>query len=812
MKKKESSQTILKLLLHIVGAIALLWGLHYGPGGLAPIGNLLDPARGLYHNARITEYDTSNEVIIPGLVDSVIIERDERGVPHIFADTDQDAVVALGYITAQDRLFQMDFMSRVTAGRLSEIFGPNSINTDKYLRSTGMSWAAKRIEEAHIAENSLDYKLLGWFADGANAYIDNLSYAEWPFEFKLFGYAPDRRTPLHSLLLVQYFNFDLGFESDDAAYGIAQERFSLEEYDELYPRYASRFIPVIPSETSISKKSSPASERISLASSDGLALLRHMHNTLRDHGIEGFQPSKGSNNWGVTGHRSVTGASIIAGDMHLSISLPSIWYEVHIVTPSMNTYGVASPGTPVPVMAFNDHVSWAHTNSEIDVIDHYLLELSNDGLQYKFDGEWLPLEMHLDTIHVKGSKSMIDTLTLSHLGPVVKDSSVAFAIKWIAQEKGHVMSTLWKMNHAENASQMDSLLHHWHSPSQNILYADANGNIGMRTAGVIPIRASGHGIGFVDGSTSETAWIGTIPAEEMPSSQNPDQGYLTATNQQPTTEDYPYYLNHDWTPAYRSLRIDALLSGKDQHSIEDLMDYQGDVYVGQYDAFVPLLDSVQSLTPQGEQIRRILKEWNGFAEGEAIGPLVLYEYLNTLKHLTWDEPEFQGLPQPSEVVLVTFLEQGSVWLDIQETPEIEDALMLMQIALEKSANSLQDRYGDDWSWDSNHKITFRHLTGADALDALWRGPYSYPGYYETLAPGDGLDVSLSASWRGGVDFSTPIPQGFGIYAGGQSGNPLSSFYDLHIQDYVNYDYYSLHNPRKPGNLDAISSRLILKRK
>ena len=580
----------------------------------------------------------------------------------------------------------------------------------------------------------------------------------------------------------------------------------------MYPRFSSRYIPVIPAEESISKESAPDTEPVPLASSDGLALLRRVHETLRDHGIEGFQPSKGSNNWGVTGHRSATGASILAGDMHLSLSLPAIWHEVHMVTPSMNTYGVASPGTPVPIEAFNDHVSWAYTNSEIDAIDHYLLKLSDDGLRYEFDGEWLPLKMQPDTIHVKGAQSIIDTLVLSHLGPVVRDSSVAFAIKWIAQEKGHVISTLWKMNHAKNAIQLDSLLQHWHSPAQNILYADVNGNLGIRTAGKIPIRASGHGIGFLDGSTSDTEWIGIIPAEEMPSSQNPAHGYLTATNQQPTTEDYPYYLSHNWTPAYRSLRIDALLSGKDQHSLEDLMEYQGDVYVGQYHTFVPLLDSIQSLTPQGEMVRRTLKEWDGIAVGEATGPLALHEYLRALKRLTWDEPHFKDLPQPSEVVLVTFLEQGSRWLDIQGTPEIEDAQMIMAIALAEAADSLQSKYGEDWSWKSNHKVIFRHLTRSSALNVLWRGPYSYPGYDETLGPGGGLEVTQSASWRMGVDFTEHPPRGFGIYAGGQSGNPLSYFYDLHVQDYVNYNYYTLHNPRGPGSLNEISSRLILRKK
>ncbi len=795
--------------LHLVTAAGLLWGLHYGPGGIAPLGNLIDPVRGLYHNARIAEHDSREVETVSALTASVTIERDERGVPHIFATSDRDAIVALGYVTAQDRLFQMDFISRVAAGRMSEVFGPSSVEADKYLRATGMNWAAKQITQAHAREKSLDYDLMTWFSEGVNAYINSLSDTEWPFEFKLFGYAPEKHTPLNSILLMQYFNFDLSFGSDEMAYGLAQARMSPEDYAELYPRHATRYKPIIPSEATASKKSLSELGNASMVSSDALALLKRMQKTLRDHGIEGYRPSKGSNNWAVMGDRSATGSPILAGDIHLALTLPSIWYEAHLVTPSMNTYGVLSPGTPLLIEAFNDHVSWTYTNSGLDGIDHYLLRLSEDERSYEFDGGWVPLQMLPDTIHVKGEQAIIDTLVLSHLGPVVRDSSAAVAIKWVAHEKNYMMTTLWEMNRAEDAAQLDSALHNWHSPAQNILYADTEGTIGIRVAGIAPLRGSGHGIGFLDGSTSTTEWVGNIPFEEMPSAVNPTRGYLTSTNQQPTTADYPYYLNHDWQAAYRSLRIDTLLSGKKQHSIEDIKNYQADFYVGQYNAFVPLLNSVHSLSPQAEAVRSALTEWDGFAEGETTGPLALHEYLIALKRLTWDEPVFVDLPVPSETVLLALLNRGSKWLDIQETPTIEDAEALMAAALEEVSSALLSQYGDDWRWTSHHHIIFRHLTQTPALDMLWRGPYAYPGYDETLGPGDGLEVTHSASWRVVVDFSSNPPEGIGIYAGGQSGNPLSRYYDLQIQDYLDYNHYPLHKPRKSDDLESVSSILTL---
>jgi len=800
---------MMKFTFQFIWGPLLLWILHIGPSGIAPIGNLIDPLRGLYHNARIAEHKATELSSLSVLNAPVIIERDERGVPHIFADSDRDAVIALGYATAQDRLFQMDFISRVAAGRLSEIFGAESVETDQYLRATGMRWAANQILDAHIKEQSLDLEIMSWFSEGANAYIASLSYAEWPFEFKLFNYSPEPYTPLHSILLVQYFDFDLSFGAEDSEYGLALQRFSADDYAELYPRHDSLYVPIIPEQNTVSDGFDFVDGPHSMASIDAVNLLHRMYDTLHDHGIEGHKPAKGSNNWGVTGHRSSTGSAILAGDMHLSLTLPSIWYEVHMVTPSMNTYGVTSPGAPVPIEAFNDYVAWAYTNSHIDAIDYYQLKLSQDQRSYEFDGQWLPLQLFPDTIYINGRDPYVDTLRVSHIGPVIQDSTSALSIKWIAHEKNYMMTALWEMNHAQSAAQIDSALRNWNSPSQNILYADTEGTIGIRVAGAVPIRASGDGIGILDGTTSATQWIGTIPFEEMPHALNPEQGFLTSTNQQPTSADYPYYLSHNWTPAYRSLRIDKLLNSKTSHSLEDLTNYQGDVYVGQFDAFVPALNSVQVLSSHGEEVREILTSWDGYATVDSKAPLALHEYLIALKQMTWDEEVFTDLPEPRETVLSKFLNQGSKWLDIQETPEIEDADMLMAMALEEAATALRNKYGEDWTWGHHHRVTFRHLIQNEALDVLWRGPYEYPGFDEALGLADGLDVTLSASWRVGVDFSPEFPVGKGIYAGGQSGNPMSKYYDLHIHDYVNYNLYSLHKPRNSGELDSLTSTLRL---
>ena len=566
----------LQLLLRALIAAVFLWAIHFRPSGLAPIGALLDPAQGLWHNARTAEHPVSRELNLLPLDAPVTVERDERGVPHIFAQNDRDAIVTLGYVVAQDRLFQMDFLARLAAGRLSEIFGPASVEADRFLRATGMEWAARRIAAAIEHKSDIQKDLTSWFAAGANAYINGLGYARRPLEFKLFHYSAEPYTALQAARLIQYFNYDLSFETDEAGYGELLRRLGEEEYNRLYPRNSPFYKPIIPDSESFEADHVAGSGR-PISDSSAVTLLANMRKALLGVGAEGFRPPKGSNNWAVSGQRSRTGAPILAGDMHLSLSLPSIWYEAHLVTPTMNIYGVLAPGTPLLVEAFNDHVAWAFTNSGLDGIDHYLLRLDERRHHYFYDEAWQALTLVPDTINVKGAQPVIDTLRYTHLGPVVTDSGAAISLRWVAHDENNTLRALWRMNKAENAAELDAALEDWYAPAQNVLFADVHGTIGIRVAGAMPIRGQGNGVGLLDGTTSATTWTGAVAFSDMPHSIQPSRGYLTSTNQQPTTHGYPYYVGHDWPAAYRSLRIDALLSGKPQHSVQDMRDYQKDV-------------------------------------------------------------------------------------------------------------------------------------------------------------------------------------------------------------------------------------------
>ena len=800
-------------------AVLLLIVLNGSFAALAPLGVLFDPLDGLYRTARNAEHPPEQTLRLDALDASVTVVRDDRGVPHIFAESDRDAVMALGYVVAQDRLFQLDFIPRVASGRLAEVFGPSSLGADRFLRRTGMDWAAKKMAATMEQEGGLEKDLSQWFAAGANAYIDALDDADLPFEFKLFDYRPERYSSLHAARLMQYFAYDLTFRTDAAAYNTLKERLGAEAYAQLYPRHASHYVPIIPEPGGGVAPGVATNDPATIVPTVGHAAMTRLAAMQQQRAgteAEGFIPGKGSNNWVVSGARSTTGAPILAGDMHLSLSLPSIWYEAHLATPSMNTYGVMAPGTPMPTEAFNEHVGWAFTNTGADVIDHYALELDESGLRYRFEDGWRDLETVLDTIAVKGREPVIDTLYYAHWGPVVFGDDGAVATRWTAHQESHTLTALWGMNHARSLDEFQAALEHWDTPAQNIVYADIDGNIAIRSTGNLPMRKAGHGVGLLDGASDAFEWTGRVPFDELPHSINPDQGFLSSTNQQPADSTYPHYLGHDWRSAYRSLRIDTLLRGKPQHSVADLKRYQADVHAVQRDFFVPLLDTLTGLSTRADALRFMLNNWSGETAVDQSEPLVLFELLRTLRAMAWDEPAFDDARLPTETILYSLLrdDPSSVWLDVQATEDREDAAGLLRLALEATADTMDTRYGwdtDAWRWGDHHKVVFRHLTQTSALRALWRGPLEYPGFASTLSPASGRTTTHSASWRVVVDFSRTPPVGYGVYPGGQSGNPFSAFYDLHVPTYVEFDYYDLLKPAAPEDLkpSEVSSRLTL---
>lgn len=768
-------------------------------GSNPPAALLLDPWDGLYRNARVADSRGSEEVRIPFLSRPVQMALDARGVPHIYADSDRDAIIALGYQVAKDRLFQLDYIPRVAAGRLSEAFGPDLVPTDQFLRNTGMLESAIRNAARIEEEGGREYSIAQWFANGVNTYIDSLDENDLPLEFRLLGYKPDRYTVLHQTLLLQFMIFDLTFETDSEEYGPILDAVGADEFRKLFPEYNYLSIPII-SDPSSNARASNYPDQVR----EGATGIRIPENLSSHFG--GYIDGKGSNNWAVSGSRSETGYPILAGDMHLGLTLPAIWYEVHIVTPTMNTYGVTIPGSPVPVEAFNEYVAWAFTNTATDQIDFHALQLDPLGEKYLFEDEYLPFDMHIDTIRVKGEPAVIDTVLYTEWGPVFDGAEGYYAMQWVGHESNRNIEALWRMNHATDLYSFQDALRTWDAPMQNILVADTRGDIAIRSTGFLPLRGDRSEPGFGLNRTGSPPWSGRVPFDELPYSQNPRSGFLTSTNQQPAGRWYSHYQGGDWRATFRSIRIDELLNEKEFHSVRDLMSYQADVHAVQHDLLRPVIESADATSSDGQEVRRDLLQFDGEMTTDSRRAIVFDTWFTTLRSMFWDEAEFSDR-KPSDGTMVYYLTdvERSPWFDIMDTDEEEGKSDLLRESFERTAVTLESFYGASSGarvWGDVHRVTFRHLTRSESLRSLWRGPYPFGGFSETLSPGAGRNVNHSASWRMVVDLQPDGPVGYGVYPGGQSGRPFSRNYDSGISTYLDFDYFTLQNPRNLADLDS----------
>lgn len=804
---------IVRLIASFLGLSAFLVALNVPISDRFALGPLLDPADGLYRTARNADDLGSGVLELPTLTDEVHVVRDERGVPHIFASNDRDAVIAFGYTVAQDRLFQIDFLSRAARGNLSEVLGRSALQTDQFFRRIGMRWTTEQHAAWLTEKGGEQFDLISWYQAGANAYIDSLDPSDDPFEFRILGYRPRQLTTEDAISVLLYMSYDLTFTSKDERYKRLKDAFSDADYERLFPRYSKYVVPIIPEEGTISEEgatnTSHSPDKFRITSTEHHA--DDLFGSPLDDLTEGLRPGKGSNNWAVDGTRSTTGYPILAGDMHLNLSVPSIWYEAHLITPEMNVYGVTIPGAPVIIEGITTQTAWAFTNTGSDQIDYYNLELSADRSGYFIDGEFEPFLNIYDEIEVAGEAPEPDSVLISRFGPVMLGEESATAIRWAAHDTSRTLLAIWKMGRARNYDEFEVATRLWDSPMQNILYVDRSGTIAIRSTGFMPVRSGDTGAESLDGSTFDHAWNGRIPFDELPHSRNPAQGYLTSTNQQPIAKGYPYYLGRDWRDAYRSLRINGLLESSDLHSVQDLRAYQSDVHAVQADLFLPLLAPESELSAVALEIKDLLLSWNGETSIDQIEPILFHEYLTHLEQLAWDETEFQTIRMPSNTRLFRLLKEDpeSIWLDIVDTPDRENAADLMAQALEWVARTYGEALKSDRAsllWGANHQLTIRHITRSTFLKPIWRGPYPYPGYRQTLSPAGSMSSTSSASWRVVVDFSTEPPTSFGVYPGGQSGNPFSQRYDNFIATYLDFESYTLFLPDSP---DDFADRSIL---
>ena len=796
--------------------------------GPAPaLGPFLDPAHGIWSLARSAELPTKAKASVVNLKGDVKVVYDDRNVPHIFASTEDDAYRALGYVVARDRLFQMYVQTLAATGRLSELAGARALPLDRETRGLGLPRSAER-KMAAAGDTAGFMKVAVAYADGVNAYVDQMSASEMPLEFRLVGKTPPKWTPIDSYHLLNRMGYTLAYLAVETERAAASSRIGGQAAEALFPDNTPIQEPIQPNGQhaprfdfhALPVPGAPDTSAASLVAATSAFL---PSSVLARANADDEPSSFASNNWAVSPSRSATGHALLAGDPHLDLSLPSIWYEAHLVVPGkLDVYGVTIPGAPAIVIGFNRDVAWTFTNTGADVVDYYAETVDNDVLptKYKLDGTWRPLETRYEDYRGPlGNVIQRDTLRFTHRGPMRRVGAKWVSMRWTVLESANEVTAFYGTSHARSAREVEDIMaQSYMAPAQNMLAADRGGHIAIQSTGKFPIRSGdGRGVGLRDGSLSASDWRGMLPQAEYPQGYDPAQGYLASANQQPID---PRVAKGWWGGLYdpwRAMRINTLLRNDSAVTTDAMRRFQTDPGSARADLFVPaFLDAAQRVLQHGSNnvnmevlttARKLLAQWDRRYTRDNTRAVLFEEAMRGLVNRTWDELAVEPgsnrrVATPSAAVLAELLsDSASVWWDDRSTPQVEHRDEILAASLASAYLTVRNRYGDadagNWRWDRIRFANINHLLRLPALSAL---NIPVQGGTSTLAPSSGTGTQ-GPSWRMVVELG-PELQAWATYPGGQSGNPASSRYKDRIPMWTRGELEPIHFPRDEQSLIA----------
>jgi len=708
---------------------------------------------------------------ISGIKEKITIRRDERGIPYIEAQNDEDLYFGQGYATAADRLWQMDLFRRTARGELAEIMGagPNNaaLDQDKLHRTYGFIQAAEA-EYANLSPRSR--AVLEAYARGVNAYASSLEAKSRPPEFQILNYDFRPWIPQDSIVVVKLF-----FEALSDTWRLDLMRQNLaslprEKQAVLMPLVSSLDVLVVGKDvparatparstgadaSPLSPESQKALAHSALIAADALARLGLYADELA-----------ASNNWVISGKRTVSGKPLLANDPHLRPSAPSIWYMTHLSAPGVRIAGVTSAGLPGVIIGHNEHVAWGFTNVGPDVQDLYLEKFDPaNPKRYQTPSGWQDAVIRREEIKVRkglasaGHDVVTHEVTVTRHGPIIfEGDGKRYALRWTAFDSKRLAGDLnYALNRARNWEEFKIALHSFVAPTQNVVYADVNGHIGYHASGIVPIRKSGDGSVPYDGSTDAGEWVDYIPIAKLPNLYDPPSGMIVTANQRIVGTDYPYHLTHSWAQPYRARRIFDLLSEKPKHTADDFRRIIGDVYsiAGASFAQEVVKTLRPKLTPGDDKLRATLdafEKWDGRVNAEStVAPIVGQMRLNFRSKIlaaSLGPDLIRGFQWSNfDTTLDRVIkEQPADWLP----KEFASYADLLRASYGEARQSLTRSLGEDeskWTWGELAKARFPHPLSAAPLIGVQFTVPPFPQNGTGGLVGATVNVGASVSMR-----------------------------------------------------------------
>ena len=784
---------LLKFVLSLLVTGALFWVYQHKTGDIPPIGKFFSPAQGFWHNAEKQNSITYSAAQLKDLKSSVTVQFDDRLVPHIFAKNEEDLYFMQGYITAQHRLWQMDMQTRVASGRLSEIIGPKLLERDRESRRLGLSWGASR-SHALMMANPDSRRVITSYCNGVNAWIKSLKPADYPLEYKLLDFEPEAWTTMKSALLLKYMaNMLTGYETDFEMTNIAK-LYGIETLNQLFPEFPDSLDPVIPKGSLFSQSDTLLPVSPDTTYPGKFALLHNPYSRP--------DPAYGSNNWAISGSKSASGKPILCNDPHLGLNLPSIWYEVQLNAPGINTYGATIPGSPCVISGFNEKVAWGITNASTDVKDWYTVTFKDKSKsQYLMDSAWKPVRKLIEVFRVRGGGLVFDTIRFTEHGPVAYEESfnkrsetVNMALRWTAHDISNEMLAIYQLNKAENHADYIAATNHFDCPGQNFVFAATNGDIAIRHNGKFVKRWNQQGRFLLDGTSSSTLWQGFVPDSDNPHVLNPPQGFVSSANQHPTDQTYPYYYTGSYD-YYRNRRLNRLLKDLREAKPADMMKIQNDnynLYASEWlPYFVALMPETQFSTSEKDAMRE-LKGWTFFNDPDVSAAIYFQLWIDSFMSKLWDEfkVDQRALLTPSYFETWSYLKRfpESDFIDNKSTTQTETLPFLILQSFREAVKT-----ADKWQLENPTKqFTWANYKNTTVLHLSQQLAFSV----SEIQTGGNEDILNATSSRKGASWRMVVSPGsdgefWGVYPGGQSGNPGSKHYVDFIEQWAKGKYFQL---------------------
>jgi len=767
---------------------------------------------------------------VTGLHAGVSIYRDELGVPHILAQDEHDMFFAVGYVHAQDRLWQMDLLRRTGQGRLSEIFGKATVDFDWLFRTIGLAHTADQLEKHLHPEARL---ALEAYAEGVNTFITD-HQGTLPVEFDMLNYHPEPWEPKHSLLIGRMMAWDLNLASlTDLTFGLITAKVGIEKAREVFPVWQPDAPMIIPQRQPIKpipiKNFSDDPEVLDILAHASfpttfLSINRNFREQIGSHGTTG-----GSNCWVVGPKKSASGKPILANDVHLPMPVPSRWYQIHFSSrgkePTWDVAGLSIPGTPVVILGRNKCIAWGVTNVMSDDADFYVERLDSSFTHYEFQGRTLPVVTAVEKIYVGTTDSLFLTLCRTHHGPIVDEillsdtgtqrgkQRYAFSMRWTGFDISDELYGFLLIDRARTADEFEQGAKEIAVPGLNMVFADTTGDIGYWMAAHIPVRGKGNPMLPVAGWTGENEWKGYVAFIQLPKLWNPPEGYIATANNKVVGNTFPYYISELWEPPSRIQRIHELLNTTEKVDDEEFKHFQMDVESPFGRELVHhVLESLGKLTSMSSDmqvVREYLRNWDfRYNKSDVASTILNVTFVKLFENIFADElgdsalsffGSFSAIPY--RVTSQLLAADSSSWFDDIRTPQVETKDEILQKSLYDAIEELRTKLGPDtktWQWGNLHTVTFEHPFGKQKpLDKVFNiGPYAVGGSATTINKADfrirhPYATSVGPSVRQVIDLANN--RSFSsVINSGQSGQALHTHYDDQTVLWLTGSYHSLN--------------------